>query len=84
MQDDEDFIAFHVGINRHALMYDVYMENFTNWQEAGGTLFMHFVDIGEPGRYGSWGALEHVTQESSPRWNAIMEFNDTTCWWEGC
>ena len=84
MQDDEDFINFHIAVNRDSGMKDRYLENFNNWKNEGGTLFMHFVDFGTPSKWGSWGALEHLFQESSPKWDAITEFNDQLCWWEGC
>ena len=84
MQDDEDFIAFHIALNRHADMALRYAENLNNWKDAGGDLFVHFVDIGVPSKWGSWGALEYLGQESSPKWDAIVEFNDQSCWWPGC
>jgi hypothetical protein len=84
VQDDPAFIAFHIGLNRAPGMKDVYRTNFENWRAAGGTLFMHFVDMGMPSKWGSWGALEHLGQETSPRWEAILAFNAEPCWWEGC
>jgi hypothetical protein len=84
IQDDPDFIAFHIGLNRDLRMKDRYLENFENWKAAGGTLFMHFVDISYPSKYGSWGALEYLLQPGSPKWDAIVEFNEEDCFWGGC
>ncbi len=84
IQDDAGFIALHTGVNNHPMMKDVYMTNLNGWKDAGGTLFMHFVDIGNPGKYGSWGALEYLTQEASPKWEALSEFTQQKCWWTGC
>lgn len=85
IQEDQDFIDFHIAINRAEGMKPVYTDNFEMWQDSGGTLFMHFVDFGRPSKYGSWGALEYLGQESSPRWEAITEFNNNVaCWWPGC
>jgi len=83
-QDDKRFWGLHIGINRSPYMKKLYEKNFENWRNAGGTLFMHFVDIAAYSKYGSWGALEYVTQETSPKWEALMEFNKTPCWWENC
>lgn len=83
-QDDKRFSDLHIGLNRSLYMKKLYEKNFENWRNAGGTLFMHFVDIASYSKYGSWGALEYVTQESSPKWEALMEFNQTPCWWENC
>jgi len=84
MQDDQDFIDFHVELNRHPEMKDRYQENLNLWKDEGGSLFMHYVDIGEPSKWGSWGGLEYLAQESSPKWEAITEFNRQDCWWPGC
>lgn len=83
-QDNEDFVGLHVGINRNPLIKDLYKINFDNWREAGGGLFMHFVDTSDYTQFGSWGALEYITQETSPKWEALMEFNQVPCWWKEC
>jgi len=84
IQEDADFIAFHTGLNRAPGMKDVYLTNFKNWRDAGGTLFMHFSDVGSYGKYGSWGALESIAQDTSPKWEAVREVNALPCWWPGC
>lgn len=83
-QDNQDFVGLHVGINRSPIIKELYKINFDNWRKAGGGLFMHFVDASAYTQYGSWGALEYITQETSPKWEALMEFNQTPCWWENC
>lgn len=84
-QNDEDFINFHIGLNRDDRMYDRYQEMLNNWKNSGGALMMHFVDIATPSKFGSWGALEYLTQGSSPKYDALVDFNDRTeCWWQGC
>lgn len=85
VQNDEDFIDFHIAINKHPEMYDVYTDLFNAWKASGAQLHMHFVDIGNASKYGSWGALENYRQDTSPRWQAIEDFNtQVACWWEGC
>lgn len=84
-QNDEDFINFHIGLNRDSRMYDRYQEMLNNWKNSGGSLMMHFVDLSTPNKFGSWGALEYLTQESSPKYDALIDFNkQTECWWQGC
>lgn len=83
-QDNEDFVGLHVGINKSPYIKALYQQNFANWREAGGGLFMHFVDTSAYTQHGSWGALEYITQETSPKWEALMEFNQIPCWWENC
>lgn len=84
-QNDEDFINFHIGLNRDSRMYDRYQEMLNNWKNSGGSLMMHFVDLSTPNKFGSWGALEYLTQGSSPKYDALIDFNkQTECWWQGC
>jgi len=81
LQEDPDVIAFHLALNRDGRMRDRYLEHFDVWQRAGGRLFVHFGDAGIPGKYGSWGALESIVQDTSPKWEALMEFAATPIWW---
>jgi IPT/TIG domain len=84
-QNDEDFINFHIALNRDPRMSDRYQEMLNNWKNSGGTLMMHFVDVSTPNKFGSWGALEYLTQGSSPKYDALINFNNQTeCWWQGC
>ena len=57
-------------------MYDLYTKLLQAWKKAGGTLFTHYLDRGVPTKCGSWGALEYVEQNGSPKYNALMDFID--------
>ena len=81
-QDDPVFINLHISMNRDPRMKRAYLKNFENWKAAGGTLFMQFVDIGVPSKWGSWGALEYLHQPTSVKWEAITEMNNGGAWWE--
>ncbi|UTW44876.1 cellulose-binding protein [bacterium SCSIO 12696] len=83
-QTDQRFIALHIGLNRDERMRRLYERNFKSWRDAGGGLFFHFVDVSVPGQYGSWGALEYVTQPTSPKWQALLNMNAQPCWWDHC
>lgn len=83
--NNEKISQFFIALNRHPEMYNLYIKLFNNWKQAGGTVFMHFSDIGKPTKWGSWGSLEYLAQESSPKFDALMNFLDQTpCWWSGC
>ncbi|MFB2983478.1 cellulose-binding protein [Microseira sp. BLCC-F43] len=85
VENNEKLTKFFIEINRRKEMYDLYKQLLNDWKKAGGTLFMHLGDIGQPSKWGSWGALEYVEQNGSPKYNALMEFiNNNSCWWEGC
>jgi hypothetical protein len=74
VQNNDKLTNFFIQLNRRPEMYNLYTQLLTDWQKAGGTLFMHFSDIGKPSKWGSWGALEHVNQDSSPKYNALIDF----------
>ncbi len=75
VRNDDEFINFSIAINKDKKMYDIYRKNFLLWKQNGGTVFLHYNDIGLPGKWGSWGAIEYLGQKSSPKYQAIMDFN---------
>ena len=80
--NDPEMTEFFIELNRRPEMADLYQQVLQGWKAAGGTLFAHFVDVGRPSKWGSWGALSHL-EDSTPRWDAITDFNQThTGWWE--
>ena len=81
--EDEALTAFFLDLNYSAAMGRLYEELLQGWKDRGGTLFNAFVDIAGPSRYGSWGNLRHI-DDQSPRWDVLMHFNrHTPAWWEG-
>ena len=72
-------------------MTAAYAAYLSAWKSSGGTLFMHFNDVGSADQYGAWGALESLMQpttplsDAPPKWRAIQEFiAGTPCWWTQC
>ncbi len=63
--------------NRDPRMGSLYAGYLADWAQAGGGLFMHFSDVGSAGRFGRWGAVELVTQASSPKADALRAFAQT-------
>jgi hypothetical protein len=61
--------------NRDLRMGTLYTNYLQGWESRGGGLFMHFSDIGSYSRYGSWGALESVTQAFSPKYDALWAYS---------
>jgi hypothetical protein len=72
--DNDRLTEFFINLNRRPEMYDIYMQLLQTWKAQGGTLFMHFSDIIRPSKWGSWGALEYVDQNSSPKYDALIDF----------
>ncbi len=80
--DDPELTPFFIHLNYTAEMGAMYQTLLEGWKDAGGTLFNAFVDVSAPSKWGSWGALRHLTDEN-PRWDALAAFNEgTPGWWE--
>jgi hypothetical protein len=58
--------------NRDPRMGALYQQYLKTWFGLGGGLFMHFTDISKPSKWGSWGALEYVSDSSSPKYGALL------------
>jgi hypothetical protein len=74
VENDDEMTKFFIELNRRPEMYELYTQMLNDWKSSGGTLFNHFVDIGLPNKWGSWGALEYLSQNGSPKYNALIEF----------
>jgi hypothetical protein len=72
VENDVQVTDLFVAANRHRDMGKLYSDYLSEWSGVGGGLMMHFSDISEPGKWGSWGALEDVLQTSSPKYDALL------------
>jgi hypothetical protein len=72
--NSEKLTNFFIALNRHPEMAKLYNQLLDQWVATNGTMFMHFSDIIQPSKWGSWGMLEHVDQERSPKYDALMNF----------
>ena len=80
-----------VEANRDPRMRAAYTSYLAQWKASGGQLMLLYNDVFIPGDSGSWGALESITQTTSPlgsappKWAAIQGFIATNpCWWADC
>jgi len=83
-ENDPDIIQFLRVINRRPEIYNIYLQNFENWKTSGGELFMHFVEVRMPSRSGNFGAMENLLDLQAPKYQALIEFNKSRCWWDNC
>lgn len=74
VQNDQTVTNLFVTANRDPRMGDMYQAMLANWRDAGGGLFMHYASVGQYGRYGSWGALENLGQQNSPKYDALIRY----------
>lgn len=73
-KENEKITNFFIEINQNRRMYEVYTKILNEWKNAGGKLFLHFTDIRESNKHGSWGSLEYLFQNSSPKYDALKDF----------
>ncbi|WP_435140400.1 calcium-binding protein [Pseudopelagicola sp. nBUS_19] len=70
------FIHFHTSEELAVLYRDL----LNAWQKMGGQSFNAFVDVGPPSKWGSWGHLRHVWDET-PRNKELSKYNQQGAHW---
>jgi hypothetical protein len=58
----EGLTKLFIAANRHPRMYDLTRKHLSVWANGGGGLYMAFLYVGAPSKWGSWGVLEHQDQ----------------------
>lgn len=62
-----------IKANKDPRMGSVYKQYWRDWNKAGGGLMSHFSSVTPYNSSGSWGLLETLSQNSSPKYNALMD-----------
>lgn len=86
VENNQAVTDLFIAANRDARMGAAYTRYLDAWKANGGELFVHFTLTFNFGRFGSWGALESLTQAPAPpKQQAIVDFVQANpCWWTGC
>jgi hypothetical protein len=68
-----------IDVQRHPRMYEVYLANMREWENAGGSLFTAFNFVEKPDKWGSWGQLEFMDQDirQAPKYRALIDYEPT-------
>ncbi|MGY6548586.1 MAG: hypothetical protein ACXIU7_06225 [Roseinatronobacter sp.] len=74
IMDDPELTALFVDFNYSEGMAELYTHLLEGWYRMNTGIFVHHTDIGAPGRWGSYGALRHLS-DHSPRWQALVGFD---------
>lgn len=75
VQNNQDLSELFIEANSDPRMGEVYEDFLSIWSDAGGDLFVHYNDIRVPSKTGSWGSLESVYQDGSPKYNALTGYD---------
>lgn len=70
-EENQAITDLFVAANRDARMGELYQEYFSTLSELGVDLSMNYSDVSAYNKWGSWGVLEHINQESSPKFNIL-------------
>jgi len=68
--DDPDLTDFFTALNYTPQMGALYADLLAGWARLSPEPFNAFVDVIRPAKWGSWGALRHLTDDN-PRWQAL-------------
>lgn len=69
--DDEDLVAFFQALNYSPQMGELYEQLFEGWRALEGGLFMAYLDVKPASRWGSWGNLRHLGDDTA-RWRVLQ------------
>lgn len=84
VENNDEINALFDAINRHPRMKDLYLRYLAGWRDAGGQLFVHFINCQAYSKWGRWGLREYVDQPraEAPKFDAVMQFiEDNPRWW---
>lgn len=68
--DDPQLTDFFTALNYSPQMGRLYADLLQGWSRLSPEPFNAFVDVTRPIKWGSWGALRHLTDDN-PRWQAL-------------
>lgn len=65
-----------LDMQKHPKMYDAYISNMREWDNAGGSLFTAFNFVEKPDKFGAWGQLDFMDQSISraPKYRALLDY----------
>jgi len=69
-----------IDVQDHPRMYQAYLANMREWENAGGSLFTAFNFVEKPDKWGSWGQLEFQDQDldKAPKYRALLDYKATS------
>ncbi len=68
--DDPELTAFFTALNYSPEMGALYTDLLAGWSVLSPEPFNAYVDVARPIKWGSWGALRHLTDDN-PRWQSL-------------
>lgn len=70
MADNRELTDFFVHFNYTPEMAALYEQLIAGWHQLGGGVFGVYSDVQKTSKWGSWGALRHLSDDN-PRWDVL-------------
>lgn len=74
-ENNDKLTKLFIAANKHPRMAELYKIYLDAWRDTGGgDLMCIFSSVGAYSKWGSWGLLEDATQDSSPKYDAVIKW----------
>ncbi|MCD6362200.1 MAG: hypothetical protein J7M38_15180, partial [Armatimonadetes bacterium] len=73
-ENNEELTTLLHEANRHERMGALYTRYLDAWRDAGGDLMCIFSSVGRWSKWGSWGLIEYV-DDDTPKYRAVLRWN---------
>jgi len=74
---DPEVLNLFMTAQKDPRMKQAYQRFLQTWDQSGGGLMLHYYGIGEPEPRNFFSMLDHLQQESTPKYAALMEYLGT-------
>ena len=74
-ENNEELTRLFIAANRNPRMGLLYTRYLDAWRDLGGDLMCLFSSVGTSSKWGSWCLLEGADETSSPKFDAVMQWN---------
>lgn len=74
---DPEVLNLFMSVQKDPRMRQAYQRFLDTWDQSGGGLMLHYYGIGEPEPRNFFSMLDHLQQESTPKYAALMEYLGT-------
>ena len=74
-ENNEDLTKLLIAANQHPRMGSIYNKYLDAWRDLGGDRMCLFSSVSASSKWGSWGLLEGADENSSPKFDAVIQWN---------
>jgi hypothetical protein len=74
-ENNENLTRLLIAANNDPRMGGIYTKYLDAWRDLGGDLMCIFSSVTASSKWGSWGLLEGADQTSSPKFDAVTQWN---------